>query len=144
MILRICARASLCIHACTRTRARTVHIHALARDAQLTIRLIHAELPRLRSAHGGQTRGAGSGLLLLPTPRGSIHHSPPATVKRSGIPSVLGRGCVSCPECVPGTFTRRGAPLYLSLSPCPHGGNNHTGLRTVWLFLTGWQAQSAF
>ena len=48
--------------------------------------------------------------------------------KQSGIPSVVGRGCASGPERVPGTITRRGAlPPFLSLSPCPHRGNNRTG-----------------
>ncbi|KAK9520703.1 hypothetical protein VZT92_020574 [Zoarces viviparus] len=63
-------------------------------------------------------------------PGGSVHHGPPPSNggKKSGIPSVLGRGCcASGPDSVPGTITRRRAPLDLSLSRCPHTGNNHTG-----------------
>lgn len=113
-----------------RRHARALSIPMPLPSTCSSLRLIHAELPRIRSALGGQTRRADGGLLLLLLlliPRGSIHHSPPASVKQSGIPSVLGRGCASGLESVPGTITRRGAPLYLPLSPCPHRGNNHTG-----------------
>lgn len=128
--LRTCARARalLFVHMRVRRHARALSIPMPLPSTCSSLRLIHAELPRIRSALGGQTRRADGGLLLLLLiPRGSIHHSPPASVKQSGIPLVLGRGCASGLESVPGTITRRGAPLYLPLSPCPHRGNNHTG-----------------
>lgn len=128
--LRACARASVCTHTRALTWARTVHIHALACVVQLiTFDPCRAPALALALALGGQTRRTGSDvlLLLLLIPRGSIHHSAPlVTVKWSGIPSVLGRGCASGPESVPGTITRRGAPLYLSQSLYPHRGNIYT------------------
>lgn len=56
--LRTCARALLFVHMRVRPHARALSISMPLPSTCSSLRLIHAELPRLSSALGGQTRRA--------------------------------------------------------------------------------------
>ena len=109
-------RVRLFVHMRRHARALSISMPLPASCSSLRFDPCGAPAPALgtwrRDAQGSQCCAAAAAAAA------AAHHSPPpVTVKQCGIPSVFGRGCASGPESVPETFTRRGAPLYLSQPP---------------------------